>query len=125
MLFLVSSYSAGSAILDSIIPYTSILAKWMAFNGVFVPFWKPCVHLTRDGVSNFTCAFNASAPTLLLIRKNRTIIGGFLNQRIEGTVNTYCKIFRKIRQIFHASEKRILRILRRFFVIFNVMLHSQ
>ena len=64
------------------------------------------MYRTEDGVSNFTCALNANLPTLVVIRKDLNIIGGFINRGKEGRVlyvsqtygfekkNCHCNLFK-------------------------------
>ena len=39
------------------------------------------MYLTHEGTSEFNCSEEEDVPTLLIIRKQRVLIGGFMNRR--------------------------------------------
>ena len=71
----------GSSILGTQATPTRILSEWLAVLGIFSEFWKPCVYLTHEGTSTFNCSQEEDVPTLLIIRKERVLIGGFMDRR--------------------------------------------
>lgn len=71
----------GSSILGTQATPTRILSEWLAVLGIFSEFWKPCVYLTHEGTSTFNCSQEEDVPTLLIIRKERALIGGFTDRR--------------------------------------------
>ena len=71
----------GSSILGTLATPTRMLSEWLAVLGIFSEFWKPCVYLTHEGTSTFNCSQEEDVPTLLIIRKERVLIGGFMDRR--------------------------------------------
>ena len=74
----------GSAILETMVTYRTLLNEWISSRGVFSEFWEPCVYLTLEGSSNFTCVKDGSVPTLLIIRYQSIVIGGYMNAANQG-----------------------------------------
>lgn len=62
------------------------LSEWLASRGTFSEFWRPCVYRTNEGVAEFNCTLNKNVPTLLLIRKERVLIGGYMDHTISSKI---------------------------------------
>ncbi|XP_028403045.1 uncharacterized protein LOC114525810 [Dendronephthya gigantea] len=70
---------SGSSILGTMTTPKRLLSEWLGSRGIFSEFWRPCVYLTNEGVANFNCTLNGDVPKLLLIRKERVLIGGCMD----------------------------------------------
>ena len=77
----------GSSILGTQSTPTRVLSEWLAESGVFSEFWRPCVYLTDEGTSKFNCSLEDNVPTLLLIRKDRVLVGGYMAHKNSSKTN--------------------------------------
>lgn len=77
----------GSSILGTQATPTRILSELLAAVGIFSEFWRPCVYLTQEGTSKFNCSLQEDVPTLLLIRKERVLVGGYMDRKSSSKMS--------------------------------------
>ncbi len=79
----------GSSILGTQATPTRILSEWLAKLGLFAEFWRPCVYLTQEGTSKFNCSLKVDVPTLLVIRKERVLLGGYKDRKNSSKMSCF------------------------------------